>query len=140
MIHKTANIYKSAKIGESTKVGAFAEIGRNVIIGDFCSIGCGAFIPENVIIKSGVFIGPHVVFTNDKHAPSNGAWRDDPPTIVEEGASIGANATILPGLIIGADSRIGAGSVVTRNVDSGSVVAGVPAKKISPKIGEPDAL
>lgn len=128
MIHELANIYDSAVIGEGTKVGAFAEIGRNVIIGKNCSIGCGAFIPENVIIQDDVFIGPHVVFTNDKHAPSNGAWRAEPPTVVKSGVSIGANATILPNLVIGSKSKIGAGSVVTKSVPENSVVAGNPAK------------
>lgn len=130
MLHEMANIYDSADIGEGTKVGAFAEIGRNVNIGDNCSIGCSAFIPENVIIEDNVFIGPHVVFTNDKYAPSNGRWRDEPPTVVGAGASIGANSTILPNLNIGKKSKVGAGSVVTRDVPEGATVAGNPARII----------
>lgn len=130
MIHDTANIYDSAVIGEGTKVGAFAEIGRDVVIGKNCQIGCGAFIPENVIVKDNVFIGPHVVFTNDKYAPSNGAWRNDPPTIVEDGASIGANATILPNLTIGRGGSVGAGSVVTKNVGEKKTVVGNPAREV----------
>ena len=101
MIHSTANIYSTASIGTGTKIGAFAEIGNNVIIGKNCSIGCCAFIPENVVINNNVFIGPHVVFTNDKYAPSQGAWRKEKPTIVSEGCSIGANSTILPNLTLG---------------------------------------
>ena len=81
MIHKTANIYDSAIIGEGTKIGAFAEIGNKVKIGKNCSIGFGVFIPENVIIEDNVFIGPSAVFTNDKYAPSKGKWRSEPPTI-----------------------------------------------------------
>jgi len=130
MIHNTANIYDTAVIGEGTKVGAFAEIGRNVLIGANCQIGCGAFIPENTIVKDNVFIGPHVVFTNDKYAPSNGAWRSEPPTVVEEGVSIGANATILPSLTIGRGSSVGAGSVVTKDVEENSTVIGNPARKV----------
>jgi acetyltransferase-like isoleucine patch superfamily enzyme len=130
MIHDTANIYDTAVIGEGTKVGAFAEIGKDVIIGKNCSIGCGAFIPENVIIRDNVFIGPHVVFTNDKYAPSNGAWRDNPPTVVAEGVSIGANATILPNLTIERESSVGAGSVVTKNVREKSTVVGNPAREV----------
>ena len=106
MIHSTANIYDSAQIGEGTKVGAFAEIGHKVIIGKNCSIGFGVFIPENVIVQDNVFIGPGTVFTNDKYAPSKGKWREEPPTIVESNVSIGANATILPNLIIGQGSKI----------------------------------
>lgn len=128
MIHESANIYKSATIGEGTKVGAFAEIGNKVRIGKNCSIGFGVFIPENVIIEDAVFIGPGTVFTNDKYAPSRGKWRNEPPTIVKSGATIGANSTILPSLTIGENSRIGAGSVVTKNVSKNSIVFGNPAK------------
>lgn len=128
MIHKTANIYPSAQIDSTSKVGAFAEIGHKVIIGKNCSIGFGAFIPENVEIGDNVFIGPGVVFTNDKYAPSKGEWRKEPPTKVENNVTIGANSTILPSLIIGANSRIGAGSVLTKNLPNNSVAYGNPAK------------
>ncbi len=128
MIHETANIYDSAIIGPGTKVGAFAEIGKNVVIGENCSIGCSAFIPENVIIEDSVFIGPHVVFTNAKYAPSNGKWREEPPTVVCSGASIGANSTILPNLSLGKNCKVGAGSVVTKNVENNTVVLGNPAR------------
>jgi UDP-2-acetamido-3-amino-2,3-dideoxy-glucuronate N-acetyltransferase len=129
-IHSMSNVYKSANIGDGSKVGAFAEIGRNVSIGKNVSIGCGAFIPENVIIEDEVFIGPHVVFTNDKYAPSNGAWRDLPPTIVRSGVSIGANATILPNLNIGKNSKVGAGAVITRDVPANAIMVGNPARNI----------
>ena len=93
MIHESANIYESAIIGEGTKVGAFAEIGNKVKIGKNCSIGFGVFIPENVIVEDAVFIGPGTVFTNDKYAPSKGKWRNEPPTIVKSGVTIGANSS-----------------------------------------------
>lgn len=130
-IHKLSNVYESACIGEGSKVGAFAEIGHNVVIGKGCSIGCAAFIPENVIVKNNVFIGPHVVFTNDKYAPSKGKWREMPPTIVEDGVSIGANATLLPNIIIGHGSKIGAGAVVTKDVAPNAIMVGNPARNIS---------
>ena len=128
MIHETANIYESAIIGEGTKIGAFAEIGNKVKIGKNCSIGYGVFIPENVIIEDNVFIGPHTVFTNDKNPPSNGKWREEPPTIVKEGATIGANSTILPNITLGNNCKIGAGSVVTKNIPNNEIWMGVPAK------------
>jgi len=130
MIHDTANIYDSAKIGKGTKIGAFSEIGKDVIIGENCSIGCGVFIPENVIIEDNVFIGPHTVFTNDKYAPSGGKWRNEPPTVVKEGTSVGANSTILPNLQIGKNAKIGAGSVVTKNVLTNDIVVGNPARSV----------
>ena len=127
-IHPSSNIYKSAQIGEGTRIGAFVEVGHKVKIGKNCRIGCGSFIPENVIIEDNVFIGPHTVFTNDKHPPSNGKWREEPPTIVKEGATVGANSTILPNLILGNNCKIGAGSVVTKNIPNNETWMGVPAK------------
>ena len=125
-ISEKANVYDTAEIGEDVSIGAFAEVGNKVKIGNSVKISCGVFIPENVVIQDNVFIGPHVVFTNDKYPPSNGAWRDEFPTIVYAGVSIGANSTILPGLQI--EGSVGAGAVVTKNVPEGAVVYGNPAK------------
>tara|TARA_B100000287_G_scaffold253138_1_gene237842 strand:- start:11179 stop:11580 length:402 start_codon:yes stop_codon:yes gene_type:complete len=123
-----ANIYDSAEIGKDVSIGAFAEVGHKVKIGNNVRVSCGVFIPENVIIEDDVFLGPHVVFTNDKHPPSLGKWRDEKPTIVKKGCSIGANSTILPNLVLGENSVIGAGSVVTKDVKDNSIVYGNPAK------------
>jgi acetyltransferase-like isoleucine patch superfamily enzyme len=103
-------------------------IGPNVKIGKGCKIQAFAYIPDNVFIKNNVFIGPGAVFTNDKYPPSNGAWKNDPPTIVQDGASIGANATILPGVTIGAGATVAAGAVVTKDVPPYHIVKGNPAK------------
>jgi len=130
IVHETANVYGSAKLGDNVKVGAFTEIGTNVVIGENTSIGCSVFIPANVIVEHDVFIGPHVVFTNDKYAPSKGEWKKSPPTVVHKGVSIGANATILPSLDIGEDAVIGAGAVVTKNVLPNTIVVGNPAKEM----------
>ena len=123
------NIYGST-IGADCNIGAFVEIRKNVIIGDRVRIQAFAFIPEGVIIGDDVFIGPHVCFTNDKFPDSisakNGKWQCL-PTLVQSGCSIGANATILPGITIGSKSIIGAGAVVTRNVPAGKVYYGNPA-------------
>lgn len=86
-----------------------------------------AFIPDGVEIEDDVFIGPHVCFTNDKFPPSHGkGWVK---TLVKRGASIGAGAIILPGLTIGGKAKIGAGSVVTKDIPAGEVWYGNPAIK-----------
>jgi len=118
VIWTPSNVYDSASLGEDCSVGAFSEIGKNVIIGNRVRIGYGCFIPENVVIEDDVFIAPGAVFCNDKY-PTRGdreEWRNRPPTVVCKNAVIGANATILPNLIIGEHAFVGAGSVVTHNI------------------------
>lgn len=108
----------------------FAEIGHKVIVGKNCKIGSGAFIPEGVSIGDEVFIGPRVCFCNDKHPKAVGEWSIT-PTKVEQGASIGANSTLLPGVRIGRNARVGAGSVVVRSIPDGETWAGNPATRIN---------
>lgn len=100
-------------------------IGDAVTIGDNVKIQAFAFIPNGVTIRNDVFIGPHVCFTNDKYPPHNTFLE----TVVEDGVRIGANATILPGLVLGKGCMIGAGSVVTRSVPSGQTWVGNPARQ-----------
>ena len=128
-VWEPANIYPTAYIGEGTVIGMFAEIGDGVVIGKNCKIGGGAFIPKGVVIQDDVFIGPRACFTNDKHPSAKGHWL---PlyTYVMKGASIGANATILPGITIFPNARVGAGAVVTKDVLAGQTVVGNPARAI----------
>ena len=88
-----------------------------------------AFICPGVIIEDDVFIGPHVVFTNDKNPANTWGKRKIMKTIVKKGASIGANATILPGITIGKKATIGAGAVLTKSVPDGETWLGNPARK-----------
>jgi acetyltransferase-like isoleucine patch superfamily enzyme len=126
-----SNIYRSAKLGKNTNVGWFCEIGENVEIGDNTRIGAFCFIPELVTIGKDCFIGPRVTFTNDKF-PSNHSPKENwQPTIVKDGASIGAASTILCGIMIGENALIGAGSVVTHDVPAGETWCGNPAKRKS---------
>ena len=115
-------------IGSDCVIHSGVWIGKNVKIGDRVKIQAMAFIPEGVTIEDDVFIGPGVVFTNEKHITADqSGWEK---TLVKENAIIGANSTILPGVIIGKRAVIGAGSVVTKNVLKGETVVGNPANRI----------
>lgn len=138
IFHKNlVNIY-GCEIGDNTIIGAFVEIKPTVKIGKNVKIQAGTFIPEGVIIEDGVFIGPHVVFTNDLYPRAtneNGSLKTSSnwtitKTLVKKGASIGANVTILCGIVIGEEAMIGIGSVVTKNVSKKAIVVGNPAKII----------
>jgi len=127
-IYDHVNLYK-CEIGENTKIDAFVYIEEGVKIGSNVKIRPFTFIPAGVIIEDDVFIGPGVIFTNDKYPRVKGKWRLL-KTIVKRGASIGARAVIMPGIVIGEYSLIGAGSIVTRDVPDYGIVVGSPAKLI----------
>ena len=144
MIHPLADV-QSNRIGEGTKIWQFCVVLENAVIGKNCNINCQVFIEndviigDNVTIKSGVqlwdglrignnvVIGPNATFTNDLVPRSKVYPESFERTIIEEGASIGANATILAGNVIGKYALIGAGSVVTKAVPSFTVWYGNPA-------------
>ena len=129
------NLY-GCSIGDNSKIGTFVEIQKNARVGKNCKISSHAFLCEGVEIHDGVFVGHHAVFINDKYPQAitetgklktKKDWKVT-PTKVEEGASIGSNATILCGITIGRKAMIGAGSVVTRDVPPGAIAAGNPAR------------
>lgn len=131
------NLY-GCQIGDGTSVAAFVEIQKGVTVGKNVKIQPFAFIPEGVHIDDEVFVGPHACFTNDRYpraANADGSpkgradWKLE-ETIVEKGASIGANATILCGLTIGERAVVAAGALVLEDVPAGKIVAGVPAKLV----------
>ncbi len=116
-------------IGDDCIINNFVVIGDGVYIGNRCKIEAFSFIPSGIVIEDEVFVGPHVCFTNDRHPKSIGGW-GMAPTIIRRRASIGANATILCGIIIGEGATVGAGAVVYEDVPPGVTVVGNPAKKI----------
>lgn len=122
--HKHLSNIGKCEIGENCVIHSHVWIGDGVKIGNNVKVQAFSFIPSGVTIGDNAFIGPRVTFTNDKHPPSHGNWSK---TIVQEGASIGACATILPGITIGKDAMIGAGSVVTKSVPCRFTAYGVPA-------------
>lgn len=125
VVWNMCNLYR-CKIGKNCKIASFVEIGEGVIIGNNCKIEAFAFIPKGVIIGDSVFIGPHVTFCNDKYPSVSDKWTIS-NVIVEDGASIGANSTILPKVTIGKNAMVGAGSVVTKDVPADGMVYGYKA-------------
>jgi len=139
-------ICETSKVGERTRIWAFAHVlpgavvgadcnlcdhvfvENDVVIGDRVTVKCGVQLWDGVRLEDDVFIGPNVTFTNDRFPRS----RAKPPrflqTVVRKGASIGANATILPGIEIGQSAMVGAGAVVTRSVPPNAIVVGNPAR------------
>lgn len=117
-----------AKIGVNCNICAHVLIENDVVIGDNVTIKSGVQLWDGLRIEDNVFIGPNATFANDLF-PRSRVYPDQLlQTVVKSGASIGANATILPGVTIGENAMIGAGSVVNKDVDSGVVVIGNPAK------------
>jgi len=131
------NLY-GCSIGADTKVGAFVEIQKNVSIGERCKISSHTFICEGVVIEDECFVGHGVMFTNDVYpravnedgSPQTEADWKVIKTVVKKRASVGSNATILAGVTIGEGALIGAGAVVTHDVPSFAIVAGVPARVV----------
>lgn len=146
-------ICESAQVGDGTRIGAFAHVLSGARIGTNCNICDHVFVENDVVvgddvtIKSGVqlwdgvrlgnrvFVGPNATFTNDPFPRSKQYPDEFRVTTVEDGASIGANATILPGITIGRQAMVGAGAVVTKSVPANAVVVGNPATIVGYQTG-----
>lgn len=126
-----SHVLPSARIGRECNICNNVFIENDVIIGDRVTIKCGVQLWDGIRVGDDVFIGPNATFTNDKFPRSKQYLSSFPQTKVEDGASIGANATILPGITIGQGAMIGAGAVVTRSVPSYAVVVGNPARIVN---------
>ena len=157
MIHETAIVDAGAQIGERTRVWHFAHVCAGARIGADCSLGQGVYVGNDVRIgrnvkiqnnvsvydavtlEDDVFCGPSVVFTN-VHNPRSEVTRKHEyrPTLVKQGATLGANCTVVCGVTIGRYAFVGAGAVVSRDVPDFALVIGVPAKQIGwmSRVGE----
>ena len=123
-----AHILPKAVIGQDCNICDHVFIENDVVVGDRVTVKCGVQLWDGVRVENDVFIGPNATFTNDKFPRSRAYQEKLPTTVVETGASIGANATILPGITIGMRAMVGAGAVVTRSVPPRAVVMGNPAR------------
>jgi UDP-2-acetamido-3-amino-2,3-dideoxy-glucuronate N-acetyltransferase len=155
-IHPTAEVSPAAVIGEDVKIWNWVQVREGAHVGDGCILSKGVYVDagvrigagckvqnhvsifHGVTLERGVFVGPHVCFTNDKVPRAvnpdmtvKGAadWQVS-PILVREGASIGANATILPGVTLGRFCMVGAGAVVSKDVAPFTLVVGAPARSI----------
>ena len=123
-------ILKDARIGDNCNINSHCFIENDVIIGDSVTVKCGVYLWDGLRIGSNVFIGPNVTFTNDKYPKSRIYPKVFQKTIIEDNVSIGAGSIILGGVTVGKGSMIGAGSLVTKNVPTGELWYGSPAKFI----------
>lgn len=147
IVHPSSDV-KSNTIGNGTIVWQFSVICKNAKIGRDCNINSHVFIENdveigsNVTIKSGVqiwdgirvadevFIGPNITFSNDDTPRSKKRPEKFQITVIEQGASIGANATLIPGISVGSYAMVAAGAVVTKNIPQQALVMGSPAKQV----------
>jgi acetyltransferase-like isoleucine patch superfamily enzyme/dTDP-4-dehydrorhamnose 3,5-epimerase-like enzyme len=123
-----AHILSGARIGADCNICDHTFVENDVVIGDRVTVKCGVQLWDGLRIEDDVFIGPNATFTNDPYPRSKRHLTKHPVTTIRRGASIGANATILPGLTIGDGAMVGAGAVVTHNVPPHAKVAGNPAR------------
>lgn len=140
-IHPNSTISPTAKVWhfsvihdfvilcDGVNIGSRSEISNGCVIGRNSRISSGVFLPPSSIIGSNVFIGPNTTFTDDRHPKANNKNYKHEPPIVEDGAAIGAGCVILPGVKIGKNAIIGAGSVIAKDVPNDAVVYGDYAKQ-----------
>lgn len=121
-------VLKGARIGSDCNICSHCFIEDDVVVGDRVTVKCGVQLWDGLRIADDVFVGPNVTFSNDKFPRSRSYQPRVLQTHVESGASIGAGATILPGIRIGRNAMIGAGAVVTRSVPPNAIVMGNPAR------------
>lgn len=123
-----AHVLPGARVGRNCNICDHVFIENDVVIGDRVTVKCGVQLWDGLRVGDDVFIGPNVTLTNDPLPRSKRHLTSHPHTVLESGCSIGANATILPGLTVGRGAMVGAGSVVTQSVPAHAIVVGNPAR------------
>ena len=126
-----AVILDGVVIGDDVSIGSGSEIGRDSLIGSGTRIGAHCFLPSGSIVGKNVFLGPGVICTDDKYPVVNNPAYNAQPPVIEDWASIGAGAILLPGVRIASRALIGAGSVVCHDVGHHQIVCGEPARLIA---------
>ena len=129
-----AHVMKGAVVGRGCNIGEGSFVEAGAVLGDFCTVKNGVAVWDMVVCEDYVFLGPDACLTNDFIPRS--AFKKDPatefrPTRIREGASVGANATLVCGITLGRHSMVGAGAVVTRDVPDFALVVGTPARRIA---------
>lgn len=123
-------VLRGAKIGKNCNVNCHCFVENDVVLGDNVTVKSGVYLWDGLRIGNNVFIGPNVTFTNDKYPRSKNYPEKFLETFVEDGASIGAAATIFGGTRIGKGAMVGAGSLVTKDIPAHTLWYGSPAKLI----------
>lgn len=128
-----ANIREKNIIGHDVSIGTLAVVEHHVTIGNNVRLHSQSFVPEYCVLEDESWLGPNAVLTNTRYPKSSPSPDKTQPVHMEQGAIVGANATVLPGVVVGAGSMVGAGSLVVANVPPGAVVAGNPARFVRMK-------
>jgi acetyltransferase-like isoleucine patch superfamily enzyme len=123
-------IREATTIGDDVSIGSHSVVEHHVVIGDRVRIHSNAFIPEYSVLEDGAWVGPNAVFTNARYPLHPSAKANLAGPQLRRAAKVGANATLLPGVVIGRNALVGAGSVVTRDVPDDAIVAGNPARVV----------
>jgi acetyltransferase-like isoleucine patch superfamily enzyme len=123
-------IREENEIGDDVSIGSHSIVEHHVKIGDKVRLHSNVFVPEFSILEDGCWLGPNVVVTNARYPQSRSVQENLRGAHIKRGAKIGANATLLPGVVIGENALVGAGAVVTQDVPDGAVVVGNPARVI----------
>lgn len=128
-----ANIRECNTIGDNVSIGTLAVVEHHVTIGNGVRMHSQSFVPEYCVLEDDAWLGPNAVLTNTRYPKSLDREDKTQPARLGRGAIVGANATVLPGVLVGAGAVVGAGSVVVKDVAAGTVVAGNPARPINTK-------